>query len=79
MVAGDILSGQWKQIRGRVKEWWGNLTDDDLDVIDGKRDMLVGKLQERYGYAKAQAEREIDKQLMAFSRAREESKPVGSR
>jgi len=62
----DVLKGQWKQIRGRVKEWWGMLTDDDLDKINGKRDQLIGKLQERYGYTKEQASRQIDERLTEF-------------
>ena len=45
---------------GRVKEKWGNLTDDDLDVINGRRDQLEGRLQERYGYAKDQARKDVD-------------------
>jgi uncharacterized protein YjbJ (UPF0337 family) len=54
----DKLKGDWKQVKGKLKEQWGKLTDDDLDRIDGKREQLVGKLQERYGYAKDEAERE---------------------
>ena len=46
--------------KGHVKEKWGKLTDDDLDVIEGKKDQLVGRLQERYGYSKEQAEKELD-------------------
>lgn len=56
----DILSGQWKQIRGKVQEQWGKLTNDELDQINGRRTELAGLLQERYGYAKDKAEREID-------------------
>ena len=56
----DILTGQWKQLKGQAKVKWGKLTDDDLDVIAGKRDQLVGKLQERYGYEKDRAEQEAD-------------------
>ena len=56
----DQLEGQWKQLRGRVRETWGRLTDDDLEEIAGKRDRLVGKLQERYGIAKEEASRQID-------------------
>jgi uncharacterized protein YjbJ (UPF0337 family) len=56
----DILSGQWKQIRGKVQQQWGNLTNDDLDRINGKRTELEGVLQERYGYSKDQVSREID-------------------
>ncbi|MEX3022386.1 CsbD family protein [Kluyvera sp. STS39-E] len=56
----DEVGGNWKQIKGKVKEQWGKLTDDDMTVIEGKRDQLVGKIQERYGYAKDQAEKEVD-------------------
>jgi uncharacterized protein YjbJ (UPF0337 family) len=54
------VEGNWKQIKGKVKEQWGKLTDDDLDVINGRRDQLEGKIQERYGYQKDQARNEID-------------------
>ena len=56
----DTLKGQWKQLKGSVKEKWGQLTDNELDVIDGQRDQLAGKIQERYGYTREQAEREVD-------------------
>jgi uncharacterized protein YjbJ (UPF0337 family)/outer membrane murein-binding lipoprotein Lpp len=56
----DRLEGDWKQLRGKVKARWGKLTDDDLAVIQGRRDELEGKIQERYGYAKSQARREIE-------------------
>ncbi len=59
----DILSGMWKQMRGQVKETWGKLTDDDLRQIDGSRDKLVGKLQERYGISRDQADHEVDRFL----------------
>jgi len=59
----DILQGNWKQLRGRVKQWWGLLTDDDLDRIDGSVEELAGKLQERYGYHREEAEREIERRL----------------
>ena len=55
----DQIAGNWKQFKGHVKEKWGKLTDDDLDVIEGKKDQLVGRLQERYGYTKEQAEKEL--------------------
>ena len=58
MMNKDEVSGNWKQFKGKVKEQWGKLTDDDMTVIEGKRDQLVGKVQERYGYAKDQAEKE---------------------
>ena len=59
----DILKGQWKQVRGKIKEWWGVLTDDDLDKIDGQRDQLIGMLQKKYGFTKDQATRELDNRL----------------
>ena len=65
----DVLAGQWKQMRGRVKEWWGQLTDDDLDVIDGRADRLAGKLQQRYGWAKDRAEQEISTRLEQLEQA----------
>ena len=55
----DEVGGNWKQFKGKVKQW-GKLTDDDMTVIEGKRDQLVGKIQERYGYQKDQAEKEVD-------------------
>jgi uncharacterized protein YjbJ (UPF0337 family) len=56
----DTISGQWKQVKGKAKEKWGKLTDDELDVVGGKRDQLIGKIQERYGLQKDQAEKEVD-------------------
>lgn len=56
----DQVAGNWKQFRGKVREKWGDLTDDELDQIAGKRDQLVGALQKRYGYARDQAEREVE-------------------
>jgi uncharacterized protein YjbJ (UPF0337 family) len=56
----DQIKGNWKQFQGKVKERWGKLTDDDLKVMAGKRDQIAGILQQRYGYAKAQAEKELD-------------------
>ena len=55
----DQIEGKWKQMRGRVREAWGDLTDDDLDKIDGKRERLAGVVQEKYGVAKDEAERQI--------------------
>lgn len=56
----DQIEGNWKQFKGNVKQKWGKLTDDDLTTLKGKRDELAGILQQRYGCAKEQAEREID-------------------
>jgi uncharacterized protein YjbJ (UPF0337 family) len=55
----DRLEGNWKQVKGKLKERWGRITDDQLDIIAGKRDHLVGVLQESYGIAKDEAERQI--------------------
>jgi uncharacterized protein YjbJ (UPF0337 family) len=54
------VEGNWKQLRGKVKEKWGNLTDDDLDRVAGQRDQLEGIIQERYGVAKDQARKDVD-------------------
>ena len=56
----DQVSGNWKQVKGKVQQTWGKLTNDDLDVIEGQRDQLVGRLQERYGIEKDEARRQID-------------------
>ncbi len=56
----DQIKGSWKQVSGKFKEKWGKLTDNDLTTLAGKRDQLVGKIQQQYGYEKAQAERELD-------------------
>lgn len=56
----DIVQGKWKQLKGSVKEKWGELTDDELDQIDGNKDKLAGKLQEKYGWAKDEADKNID-------------------
>ena len=55
------MKGQWEQMKGKVKEQWGKLTDDDLTVINGQRDQLAGRIQERYGMAEEDAKREIDR------------------
>lgn len=55
----DIIKGNWKQVSGRAKAAWGELTDDELDRIGGRRDELVGKLQERYGWERKRAEEEV--------------------
>jgi len=56
----DELKGKWTQLKGKAKEQWGELTDDDLDKVEGQRDQRVGKIQERYGKTKAEAEREVE-------------------
>lgn len=61
-----ILEGKWNQFRGKVKEQWGRLTDDELDQIDGRRDQIVGLLQEKYGYELERAEDEVDSFLTSL-------------
>ena len=55
----DRIKGNWKQFKGKVQEQWGKLTDDDLDVIAGKRDQLLGKIEERHGITKDEAEKQL--------------------
>jgi uncharacterized protein YjbJ (UPF0337 family) len=62
----DILEGQWKQIRGEAKAWWGKLTDDDLERAAGKFDVLAGLLQEKYGYTRERAADEINKRVTDY-------------
>jgi len=55
----DRIEGNWKQFSGKAKESWGKLTDDDIAVVNGKRDQLVGKIQNRYGIAKDEADKQV--------------------
>jgi uncharacterized protein YjbJ (UPF0337 family) len=60
IMDSNIFKGKWMQLKGEAQKQWGKLTDDDLDVIDGEREKLVGKLQEKYGYSKDKAETEYN-------------------
>ena len=62
----DQLEGKWKQYSGKVKEKWGKLTDDDLEVVRGRRDQLIGKIQERYGIVRHEAEKQVDEFARSF-------------
>ena len=74
----DQVEGKWKQYKGNVKEKWGKLTDDDIDVINGKREQLVGKIQERYGLAKEAAEKQADEFVNTLqAESREQAKEEG--
>jgi uncharacterized protein YjbJ (UPF0337 family) len=78
----DQVKGKWKQVKGQTKEKWGKLTDDDLDVIDGRRQQLVGRIQERYGIAKEVAEQQADefvKALKAEDREERKAQRAGHR
>jgi uncharacterized protein YjbJ (UPF0337 family) len=59
----DILKGEWRQLKGRIRQQWGRLTDDDVALIDGEREILLGKLQERYGRTREEAVEELDRWL----------------
>jgi uncharacterized protein YjbJ (UPF0337 family) len=61
----DRVEGNWKQVRGKIKEKWGDLTDDDLNKIDGRREQLEGKIQERYGLARDMVRRDVEDWLRA--------------
>jgi uncharacterized protein YjbJ (UPF0337 family) len=61
----DVFEGKWKEMRGQIKEWWGKLTDDDLERVGGKADQMIGLLQQKYGYTKEHAEKEFNRRLEA--------------
>jgi len=69
----EQIRGQWTQLKGIIKSKWGKLTDDDLDVIAGEKDQLIGRIQERYGIAKEEAHRQVD-QWLANMRKEDESR-----
>jgi uncharacterized protein YjbJ (UPF0337 family) len=64
----DVFEGRWKQMRGELRSWWGKLTDDDFEKIGGKRDRLVGALQEKYGYTREAAQQEIDRRFREYEK-----------
>jgi len=70
----DQLKGKWKQMKGSVKERWGKLTDDDLAVIHGQSDQLVGKIRERYGVAREEAQKQVDEWNSSVARESEREK-----
>jgi len=59
----DIFEGKWKEMKGQTKEWWGKLTDDDLEQAQGKAEQIVGLLQQKYGYTREQAEEEFNRRI----------------
>jgi uncharacterized protein YjbJ (UPF0337 family) len=62
----DIAAGKWKEMKGKVKQQWGNLTDDDLDRAEGRAEQMVGLLQQRYGYTKDRAQEEYDRFMNSY-------------
>jgi uncharacterized protein YjbJ (UPF0337 family) len=75
----DQMEGKWKQVRGSVKQQWGKLTDSDLDQIAGKREMLLGKLQERYGIVREEAHRKADEWLRTVKDTNTDQQPQTAR
>lgn len=63
----DVFAGKWQQMRGTLRSWWGKLTDEDWERIGGQKDRLIGMLQEKYGYAKDMATREVDRRFQEYS------------
>ncbi len=64
----DVMRGKWNQMKGNVHQWFGKLTDDDLQQIQGDREKLVGKLQERYGWNRMKAEQEVNRRMDEYER-----------
>lgn len=62
----DIFAGQWKHMRGELKAWWGKLADDDFERIGGQKDTLISVIQEKYGYAREQAQQEVERRLKEY-------------
>ncbi len=70
----DVFEGLWKQMKGNVREWWGKLTDDDVETIGGKKDKLLGALQEKYGYTRERAEEEFGRRMTEYEASRKRDK-----
>jgi len=62
----DVFAGQWKQMRGELKAWWGKLADDDFERIGGQKDKLIGVVQEKYGYAREKAQQEVERRFKDY-------------
>jgi uncharacterized protein YjbJ (UPF0337 family) len=65
----DIFKGQWMQLKGKIRQQWGELTDDEIDQLQGNAEMLIGKIQEHYGRSREEAEREVDRWFEQQGRA----------
>lgn len=70
----NIVEGKWKELKGQVRKQWGKLTDDELEEIGGKKDILVGKLQQKYGYASDEAHRRVDEWAKQIDAKQEDAK-----
>lgn len=69
MMNKDIFEGKWKEMRGQIKEWWGKLTDDDLEQAAGNADQIVALLQQKYGYTRQRAEEEFNRRIKEVKEA----------
>ena len=63
----DVFAGRWKEMRGTLRSWWGNLTDDDFEWVGGQKDRLVGLVQQKYGYTRDQAQSEVDRRFRDYN------------
>jgi uncharacterized protein YjbJ (UPF0337 family) len=68
-VNKDIFEGKWKEVRGQIKEWWGKLTDDDLEQTGGNAEQIIGLLQQKYGYTRQNAEEEFNQRIKEVKEA----------
>jgi uncharacterized protein YjbJ (UPF0337 family) len=74
----DVFAGQWKQMRGELKSWWGKLVDADFDRIGGQKDKLIGLIQEKYGYVREHAQREVERRLQEYEAKMSSARGSGS-
>ena len=76
----DIFEGKWRQLRGQAHLWWGSLTDDDLQQVDGRLEKLMGVIQAKYGYTRERAEEEVNQRFAEFeAQQRKVTAPLGSK
>ena len=62
----DVFAGQWRELKGTLRSWWGNLTDDDFEWVGGQKDRLIGLLQQKYGWTRDQAQEDVDRRLRDY-------------
>ncbi len=64
----DMMTGKWNEMKGSMRQWWGKLTNDDWEEVKGNKDKLIGKLQQRYGYSRMQAEEDYNRHMTEYER-----------
>jgi len=62
----DVFAGQWRELKGTLRSWWGNLSDDDFEWVGGQKDRLIGLLQQKYGWTREQAQQDVDRRLQEY-------------